>query len=469
MKFGKIMISVCIITAIVTSLANTAFSLSADPGLPPGSLINRTLVKGFIDEYVIINGEITHVKHLGDAFSMGILDDIVDVGYNWEHPMESDLWAEIIRNSEGDGNVFSAEGLEKVLRVYVDGELRPGHAWLNPDQGGIDFTFKFDEPLDLQTVKNIRIECGYKSDMPGIENSVVTKSITAVFEAAKYVLDGVPLQAESLVYNNTAYYPAAYLAQQLGYSVIWYEDINATIVITGNINNQPPAATPAPVAGAGPVTKTITATFGATKYVLDGTPLAEESMVYNDIAYYPAAYLTNIFGCATSLNPDTNVTSITSNKDGDQAILTTTAPTAVSPAPKPILLTDGFINEYDCQNGFYTLTENLGDNFPVVLEPSDMFFHYEYDEIGDNKIMSVLDKYSNGDGNSYNADMIQTVLRIYVDDKLMSGVAKRLPSNNGGYFYFTYNEPYDPMKVEKIRVELGYESDLQVLSSVETP
>lgn len=311
MKLKKIILSMCVLSIFVVIFTCTAFSLPTDPGLPQSPLVNRALVKGFIDDYIVENGEITHIKHLGDAFSMGILDDMIDFGYDWEHPIESDLITEIIRNSDGDGNTYNMEGLEKVLRVYVDGKIRTGYAFLNPDQGGYDFTFKFDEPLDLQAVKKIRIECGYESDMQKIENSIVTKAVSVTFGATKYVLDGVPLEAESLVYNNTAYYPAAYLAQQLGCSTSWDAETNSTWVITGYGNNQPSAATSAPIAAAGQVTQTITATFGATKYVLNGSPLSEESLVYNGVAYYPAAYLAQQLGYSTSWDAETNITTVT--------------------------------------------------------------------------------------------------------------------------------------------------------------
>ena len=141
----------------------------------------------------------------------------------------------------------------------------------------------------------------------------VTNTITATFGATKYVLNGIPLQAESLVYNDTAYFPAAYLAQQLGCSTTWDAATNTTTVVTGKSNNQP-VATPAPIATTKPVTKIITATFGATKYVLDGVPLTEDSLVYNDMAYYPAAYLMQALDCTASWDAKTNVTTVTSNK-----------------------------------------------------------------------------------------------------------------------------------------------------------
>jgi len=145
-----------------------------------------------------------------------------------------------------------------------------------------------------------------------VSASGVTKTITATFGATKYVLDGIPLQAESLVYNDTAYFPAAYLAQQLGDSTSWDAATNVTTVITGKTNNQP-VWLPTPIAVAGPVTKTISATIGATKYILDGVPLTEDSLVYNDNAYYPAGYLMRALGCTTSWDANTNITTVTAN------------------------------------------------------------------------------------------------------------------------------------------------------------
>ncbi|MCL2096061.1 MAG: copper amine oxidase N-terminal domain-containing protein [Oscillospiraceae bacterium] len=61
-----------------------------------------------------------------------------------------------------------------------------------------------------------------------------------------------------------------------------------------------------------PITRTITATFGATKYFLDGEPFEEESLVYNGVAYLPAAYLAEKLGLSASWDSATNTTSLTS-------------------------------------------------------------------------------------------------------------------------------------------------------------
>ena len=62
---------------------------------------------------------------------------------------------------------------------------------------------------------------------------------------------------------------------------------------------------------AGPITKTITATFGSTKYVVNGVQLDKDSLVYDGTAYYPSAYLAQKLGYKTSYDKTTNTTTIT--------------------------------------------------------------------------------------------------------------------------------------------------------------
>ena len=212
--------------------------------------------------------------------------------------------------------------LAKVLRVYINGEQIGGELVYQDDPNignGMQyaFWFYFDRSYAQNDVQTVRVEFGpaaaNEPDLQKSESGIVTKTITATFGATKYVLDGIPLQAESLVYNDTAYFPAAYLAQQLGCATSWDAATNTTTVTTGKGGGQP-VAVPAPIASAGPVTKTIAATFGATKYILDGVPLTEDSLVYNGIAYYPAAYLAQKLGCSISWDAKTNVTTVTSGK-----------------------------------------------------------------------------------------------------------------------------------------------------------
>ena len=63
---------------------------------------------------------------------------------------------------------------------------------------------------------------------------------------------------------------------------------------------------------ANPVTKEITVIFGATKYILNGEPFDEQTMLYDDVAYLPAAYLATKLGLNARWDKDTNITTLTS-------------------------------------------------------------------------------------------------------------------------------------------------------------
>lgn len=63
-----------------------------------------------------------------------------------------------------------------------------------------------------------------------------------------------------------------------------------------------------------PETKNITVTFGATKYILDGESFDEPTLVYNGVAYLPAAYLATKLGLMAKWDAETNTTTLTSGK-----------------------------------------------------------------------------------------------------------------------------------------------------------
>lgn len=63
-----------------------------------------------------------------------------------------------------------------------------------------------------------------------------------------------------------------------------------------------------------PETKNITVTFGSTKYILNGEPFDEPTMVYNDVAYLPAAYLATKLGLSAVWDVTTNTTTLTNKK-----------------------------------------------------------------------------------------------------------------------------------------------------------
>ena len=138
----------------------------------------------------------------------------------------------------------------------------------------------------------------------------VTKSISVIFGSTKYILDGVPFDRDTMIYNDTAYLPAAYLAAKLGLTTFWDRNTNTTTLTSGTgITPQlPEGGTLSPE----PVRKNITAIFGSTKYILDGVPFDQETLVYNGVAYLPAAYLARKLGLTASWDAKTNTTTLTS-------------------------------------------------------------------------------------------------------------------------------------------------------------
>jgi len=133
-----------------------------------------------------------------------------------------------------------------------------------------------------------------------------TRTITAAFGATKYILNGEPFDEPTMVWNGVAYLPAAYLARKLGLTSIWDAATNITTLTSGGTPINPD------VSGITPGTKTISVTIGATKYILDGEPFDERTMVYNGVAYLPAAYLAQKLGFTTSWDSVTNTTTVTS-------------------------------------------------------------------------------------------------------------------------------------------------------------
>ena len=137
----------------------------------------------------------------------------------------------------------------------------------------------------------------------------VTRNITVTFGATLYYLDGEAFTQQTMVYNGVAYLPAAYLARRLGLTARWDAATNTTtLTSTGN----PPLQSDAAVPTAAPVTRSITATFGATLYYLDGEAFTQQTMVYNGVAYLPAAYLARRLGLTARWDAATNTTTLTS-------------------------------------------------------------------------------------------------------------------------------------------------------------
>ena len=137
----------------------------------------------------------------------------------------------------------------------------------------------------------------------------VTRTITATFGATRYTLNGEPFTQESIVYGGIAYLPAAYLATRLGLSARWDAATNITTLTSTGV--RPPSSSEA-MPPANPVTRTITATFGGTRYILNDELLDEDTMVYNGVAYLPAAYLATKLGLTARWDAATNITTLTS-------------------------------------------------------------------------------------------------------------------------------------------------------------
>ncbi|MCL2096434.1 MAG: stalk domain-containing protein [Oscillospiraceae bacterium] len=143
------------------------------------------------------------------------------------------------------------------------------------------------------------------------DTPAVTRNVTANFGATKYILNGEALAAESMNYNDRAYLPAAYLAAKLGLSVSWDSATNTTTLtstgagpVRGAVNVAVPQANPG--------RRTISATFGAPVYILNGEVFDEQAITYNGTAYLPAAYLAAKLGLDSSWDSATNTTTLTS-------------------------------------------------------------------------------------------------------------------------------------------------------------
>ena len=137
------------------------------------------------------------------------------------------------------------------------------------------------------------------------------RNVHVTFGATQYYLDGEAFTQPTMVHNGVAYLPAAYLARRLGFTACWNAETNTTtLTSTGNplISSESVISertTP-------PVTRRIWATFGATRYYLDGKPFSERTIVYNGVAYLPAAYLATRLGLTAEWDAETNITTLTS-------------------------------------------------------------------------------------------------------------------------------------------------------------
>ena len=135
-----------------------------------------------------------------------------------------------------------------------------------------------------------------------------TKIIEATFGKTKFSLNGELLKVDSLVYNGTAYLPAAYFARKVGLSARWDSESNITYLTYSyrapeeiQENNDTLKE---------PVTKRIQVTFGSPVYYLNGVPLEKESLTYNGAAYLPASFLAKAIGLNPIWDAATNITNI---------------------------------------------------------------------------------------------------------------------------------------------------------------
>lgn len=211
---------------------NNNINVSLTPTATPiPSLTAIYMDKGFIDEYSVANGEITLVKHLGDNFHIGLASDGLSTGYSGGDPITQNfpsLLAKIIGNSEGDGNKYNADGLKKVLRVYFDDALVDGTAYTSPNQGGVNFFFRFDTPLYTQKVKNIRLECGYESDMQKLKDSADNQPI--VNSVQKFIVNGSPVPVAALNIGGYNYIRVVEFAQLLNIDIAYDESANTVFL-----------------------------------------------------------------------------------------------------------------------------------------------------------------------------------------------------------------------------------------------
>ena len=212
------------------------------------------------------------------------------------------------------------DGLARVALYDVVGfqkqmETKPSNEWTY-QYGFIDKTGQFvvsfaEYVSNLGPVYSdgmINLSKNGKWTVLGITTQI-TKNITATFGATRYILGGEPFEQDSLLYNDTAYLPAAYLAAKLGLSVSWDSAANTTTLSSTEV--KPPIGTGNPtLPAANPITRNITATFGATQYILNGEPFDEQTILYNDTAYLPAAYLARKLGLTADWDAAANITTL---------------------------------------------------------------------------------------------------------------------------------------------------------------
>jgi len=130
------------------------------------------------------------------------------------------------------------------------------------------------------------------------------------FGATQYILNGSWFTEPAIVYNGVAYLPAAYLARRLGIRAEWDRETNTTALTSDAFT---PSLVTGPLPEHNPVARRIWAGFGSTRYYLDGVAFTEPSLVYDGVAYLPAAYLARKLGLTATWDAATNITELTSD------------------------------------------------------------------------------------------------------------------------------------------------------------
>ena len=131
-------------------------------------------------------------------------------------------------------------------------------------------------------------------------------TIEAVFGLTKFTLNGQPLQRDSLLYNGTAYLPAAYLAREIGLETKWDPRWNRTDVAFSFRPKQADTGNAALLSK--PVTRKINVTFGAPDYYINGKWFEHEAFTYNGAAYLPASAFARALGLGANWDAATQIT-----------------------------------------------------------------------------------------------------------------------------------------------------------------
>ena len=133
-------------------------------------------------------------------------------------------------------------------------------------------------------------------------------TIEVVVGLTKFTLNGQPLQRDSLLYNGTAYLPAAYLAREIGLETKWEPRWNRTDVTFSFRSKQSDTGNAELLSK--PVTKKINVTFGAPDYYINGKRFEHEAFTYNGAAYLPASDFARKLGLGANWDPATQITNL---------------------------------------------------------------------------------------------------------------------------------------------------------------